>query len=80
MALAARLALEQLTDDDSRSVAAAATTALDGQAPLELALPVTVIDFGPLPQHGQFPERRIRIGNAGGGHLNARGSHLRDLA
>ena len=34
MALAARLALEQLTDDDSRAVAAAATAALGTTAPL----------------------------------------------
>ena len=31
-----------------------------------------VIDLGRLPQHGQSPERRVRIGNAGGGDLNAR--------
>ena len=80
MALAAGPALEQLTDDDSGSVAASATTALDGQALPELALPVTVIDFGPLPQHGQFPERRIRIGNAGGGAPQYARSHLGDLA
>ena len=38
----------------------------------ELALSATVIDLGRLPQHGQSPERRVRIGNAGGGDLNAR--------
>ena len=39
-ALAARLALERLTGDDSRAVAAAAAAALDGQVAPELALPV----------------------------------------
>ena len=72
MALAARLALEQLTHDDSRAVAAAAITALGGQKPPALALPVTSIDFGQLPRHTQSPERRIPLRNAGGGTLNAR--------
>jgi hypothetical protein len=75
MALAARLALEQLTDDDSRTVAAAATTALGAATPPprpELLLSDTAIDLGRLPQHGQSPERRVRISNAGGGALNAR--------
>ena len=81
MALAARLALEQLTDDDSRTVAAAAIAALGALAPVppeparpELALSGTVIDLGQLPQHGRSPEQRIRISNAGGGDLNARAS------
>ena len=80
MALAARLALEQLTNDDSRMVAAAATAALGAPPPAvppapqraELALSATVIDLGQLPQHGQSPERRIQIRDAGGGDLNAR--------
>jgi hypothetical protein len=79
MALAARLALEQLTDDDSRAVAAAATAALGAPAPVpprparpELALSDTVIDLGRLPQHGQSPEYRVMISNAGSGDLNAR--------
>ena len=73
MALAARLALEQLTDDDSRAVAAAAAAALGGPGPPpELELSATVIDLGRLPLHGQSPERQVRIGNAGGGDLNAR--------
>ena len=80
MALAARLALEQLTGDDSRVVAAAAVTALGGQAPPELALPVTSIDFGQLPLHSQCPERRVHIGNAGGGSLNARAATSGELA
>ena len=71
-ALAARLALEGLTGDDSRAVAAAAATALGGQVAPELALPVTSIDFGPLPEHRRSPERRIQLRNAGGGALNAR--------
>ena len=72
MTLAAQLALEQLTGDDSRAVAAAAAAALGGQAPPELELSATVIDLGRLPLHGQSPERQVRIGNAGGGDLNAR--------
>jgi len=78
MALAARLALERLTDDDSRAVAAAAAAALGVPAPAppapprpELALSATVIDLGRLPQHGRSPEHRVRISNAGGGDLNA---------
>jgi hypothetical protein len=78
MALAARLALEQLTDDDSRAVAAAATAAVSAPAPMpprpappELAVSDTVIDLGRLPQHGRSPEHRVRIFNAGGGDLNA---------
>jgi hypothetical protein len=79
MALAARQALEQLTEDDSRAVAAAAAATLGVPAPVppqppppELALSATVIDLGRLPLGGQSPERRVGIGNAGGGDLNAR--------
>jgi hypothetical protein len=75
MALAARLALEQLTGDDSRTVAAAATAALGAPSSLprpELSLSDTAIDMGWLRQHGQSPEHRVRIINAGGGDLNAR--------
>jgi hypothetical protein len=71
-ALAARVALERLADDDSRAVVAAATAALGGQAPPRLALSATTIDFGELQQHGQGPERRVSIGNTGGGILDAR--------
>jgi ABC-type multidrug transport system ATPase subunit len=81
LALAARLALERLTGDDSRAVAAAATAAIGIHGPgppqprpAELALSATVIDLGRLPQHGQSPERRVRIGNSGVGDLNARAS------
>ena len=80
MALAARLALEQLTHDDSRTVATAATAALGGPASVAspeaarpvLSLSATIIDFGALRQHAQSPERRVRVGNTGGGSLNAR--------
>jgi hypothetical protein len=83
LALAARQALERLTDDDSRTAAAAATAALTAQAqepeqgspepaPPLLALPATVVDFGRLARHATSPERRIALGNAGGGTLNAR--------
>jgi hypothetical protein len=111
LALAARLALERLTEDDSRMVSAAAA-ALGAQAqpgaspqpappqpappqaaprepsppqppaalaplapaPPKLALSATVVEFGRLPQHGRSPERRVRLGNAGGGALNAQTS------
>ena len=91
LALAARLALERLAEDDSRMVSAAATAALGEQetlappepapphatappqpAPPKLVLSATVVDFGRLHQHDQSPERRIRLGNAGGRTLNAR--------
>ena len=56
--------------------AAAATAALRPQArppaPPRLELSATVIDFGRLSHHATSPERRIRLGNAGGGTLNAR--------
>jgi uncharacterized RDD family membrane protein YckC len=85
LALAGRLTLERLTNDDSRAVSAAAAAALDAQAqpvppepvppeplPPELALSDTVVDFGRLPQDSTSPERAIQLGNAGGGILNAR--------
>jgi len=56
--------------------AAAATAALRPQArppaPPRLELSATVVDFGRLSHHATSPERRIRLGNAGGGTLNAR--------
>jgi hypothetical protein len=77
LALAARQTLERLTGDDSHAVAAAATAALGTQTPPQplppkLSLSATVVDFGRLPASSQSPERRIRLGNAGGGPLNAR--------
>jgi len=80
LALAARLAMERLTEDDSRAVAGAATAALGAQpqptapepVPPRLALSATVVDFGQLPENSKPPERRVRLGNAGGGILNAR--------
>jgi hypothetical protein len=80
LALAAQQTLQRLTGDDSRTVAAAATAALGTQAlpmqaestPPRLTLSDTVVDFGQLPQHGQSPERRVHLSNAGGGSLNAR--------
>jgi hypothetical protein len=88
LALAARLSLEQLTDDDSRMVSSAASAVLGAQAepappepappepapPARLALTPTEVDFGRLPQHGRSPERRVRIGNVGGGTIRARAS------
>jgi ABC-type branched-subunit amino acid transport system substrate-binding protein len=78
MALAARLALEQLTEDDSRAVAAAAAAVLGAPARVpprlarpELVLSDAVINLGRFPQHGLSPEQRVRISNAGGGDLNA---------
>jgi hypothetical protein len=79
LALAARLALKRLTEDDSRAVSAAATAALGPQdqagppqVPPRLELSTSVVDFGRLPQHSASPEQRVRLGNAGGGTLNAR--------
>jgi hypothetical protein len=76
LVLAARLALEQLTEDDSRTVAGAATAVLTGQAepqiPPRLELSATAIDFGQLTLNSESPEHRIRLSNAGGGSLNAR--------
>jgi len=40
-------------------------------APPKLALSATVVDFGRLRLHGPSPERRVRLGNAGGRTLNA---------
>jgi Caspase domain len=78
LALAARLTLEQLTDDDSRTVSAAANTALGIEEPPvaspKLEPSTTLVDFGPLRQDSQSPELSVRLGNAGGGNLNARAS------
>jgi hypothetical protein len=75
LALAARLTLEQLTDDDSRTVCAAATAALGTEeppaVPPRLEPSTTSVDFGRLTQHSQSPELSVRLGNAGGGNLNA---------
>jgi uncharacterized caspase-like protein len=75
LALAARLALQYLTDDDSRTVSAAATAALGIEEPPaalpRLELSTTSVKFGPLTQHGRSPELSIRLGNTGGGNLNA---------
>jgi YVTN family beta-propeller protein len=45
--------------------------AVAAPAPPELALSATVVDLGRLRLHGPSPERRVRLGNAGGGTLNA---------
>jgi hypothetical protein len=82
-ALAARLALERLADDDSRMVCAAATEALDAAeaqltppepVPPKLRVSTSVVDFGRLAEHSKSPDRRVRLGNAGSGSLNARGA------
>ena len=49
-----------------------AQPAVAAPAPPRLELSATVLDFGRLPLHGHSPERRVRLGNAGGGTLNAR--------
>jgi DNA-binding beta-propeller fold protein YncE len=73
---AARLALERHTDDDSRTVAAAAAEILGSDkpppTPPRLELSATAVDFGRIAYRAQSPERRIRLHNAGGGSLNAR--------
>jgi hypothetical protein len=80
LALAAKLALERLTKDDSISVRAAAVAALRASAqpapvgepaPPKLQLSDSVIDFGRLREGALSPQRTVRLGNAGGGILNA---------
>ena len=83
-ALAARLALERLTEDDSRTTAAAAAEVLgsfqeppapprlEPPAPPRLELSATAVDFGRIAYGAKSPDRRIRLRNAGGGSLNAR--------
>jgi len=87
LALGARVALQRLTEDDSRTVAATAAQALGAPAPPEptppeptppeptppmLAPSATVVDFGKLSLRGQSAERTVRLDNAGSGSLNAR--------
>ena len=76
LAHAARTALDRLAGDDSGAVAAAATAALrtrtQTRAAPRLDPSTTQVDFGLLTQHSTSPERAIRLGNAGGGRLNAR--------
>jgi Caspase domain len=78
LALAARLTLEQLTDDDSRAVSAAATAALGTEeppaVPPSLEPSATLVDFGRLTQHSRSPELSVRLSNAGGENLNAHAS------
>ncbi len=75
LVLAAHLALKRLTEDDSRTVAAAATAALSPrlQPPRlpRLELSATAVDFGRIAYDARSPERKIRLGNAGEGSLNA---------
>ena len=75
LALAARLTLRHLADDDSHAVSAAATAALGvGEpppVPPKLEPSTTLVEFGPLAQHSQSPELSIQLGNTGGGNLNA---------
>ncbi len=75
LALAARLALQQLAGDDSHAVSAAATAALGvgepAAVPPRLEPSTTSVEFGPLAQHSQSPELSIQLGNTGGGNLNA---------
>ena len=78
LALAARLALERLTSDDSRAVAAAATAALGLHGPRPPEHPRQNLHCQPRSSIWDaspawpVPERRVRIGNSGGGDLNAR--------
>ena len=77
LALAARLTLERLTDDDSRMVSAAASAAQEAEAKAkakqtlpQLEVSGTQIDFGRVAQGAEAPRRTIRVTNAGGGDLN----------
>jgi lectin family protein/caspase domain-containing protein len=82
LALAAKLALERLRDDDSRAVAAAAAAVLDAHglpAAVEVetlvpqvALSTSEIDFGRMSIHSEPPSRAVEVRNTGGGRLNAR--------
>lgn len=77
LALAARLTLEQLIEDDSRTVSAAAAGLLGGTKqepapPPRLELSATSIDFGSLTLGSDPAERVIHMENRGGGSLNAR--------
>lgn len=80
-ALAARVALERLTADDSRTVASAAVDALGGQtlsappARLEkpqpsLELSASAVDFGRLLMGSGSPTHVVQVRNSGGGNLN----------
>jgi hypothetical protein len=82
LALAAKLALERLREDDSRMVAAAAAAVLDARpvpatGAVEMSAPMvelstSEIDFGRMPVHSEPPSRTVEVRNTGGGSLNAR--------
>jgi Bacterial lectin/Caspase domain len=82
LALAARLGLEGLREDDSRAVAEAATAALDAHSQMparqgdtpaaRVAISASEIDFGRLLVHSQPPSRTIQVRNTAEGSLDAR--------
>jgi hypothetical protein len=43
-----------------------------------LELSATMVDFGQLSLHSRSPDRRVRLGNSGGGSLNARAASQAD--
>lgn len=70
LAFAARRVLEDLVEDDSRRVSAAADEALKSLPRLQVS--ATEIDFGRLTVGSESPSRTIRLVNVGGGVLNPR--------
>jgi hypothetical protein len=81
-ALSAAPGMPDATEDDSRTVATAATAALTGQAkpriPPRLELSATVIDFGQVTLNSESPEHKIRLSNTGGGSLDLRSTAQAD--
>ena len=57
---------------DSDPKASSPPTVSSGRDRPKLALSATYIDLGLLSLNGQSPEQRVRLGNSGGGFLNAR--------
>jgi fused signal recognition particle receptor len=62
---------EQARQEAERATVGAQNPGAAQTSQAELVLSATVIDLGRLPQYGQSPEHRVRVGNAGGGDLNA---------
>lgn len=81
LALAARRCLENLAEDDSRTVSASAQRALAADsrpvpvpppAQPRLSLSATAITFGKVEAGSTPPEQLVKISNTGGGKLNPR--------
>jgi hypothetical protein len=81
LALGAKMALQALTQDDSRTVSLAAIAALEADArspallepvPPKLEVSVAMLDFGRLTSHSGPARRTVRLRNSGSGVLNTR--------